>query len=413
MPQTEREPNFISPDQYELYEQSRRERRHKLGEHAISSFSILPEIQSGFESYRHHLQSRVIGQEAAIDAIVDALDRTYARAPSDMRPVANLAFLGPTGVGKTETAKALSEVLSSDMGLIRIDCSNFSHGHEVASLIGAPPGYVGREQPPILSQSRIGENGSVILFDEIEKGSEKLFNLLLQIMDNGQLELNNGKIVSFRDSVIVLTSNLGAKEMAREAEGGRIGFGNDDSTTKDRTVIEKAALKSFKEFFKPEFINRLDNTVVFHSLNESQLHDVLEVKLNEMNSSYADDYGVYLSLSEAVRRHLVQQALREPAYGVRPLVRALDKDIGTSFGRYIAHSVVTEGTELRVHHRDEFKGRVPDTYTSELIFASRPDHSVKKKFVPPPIPQAVFMSGTSTALVKVSDPSPDDEDYQI
>jgi len=401
MLQPERDQTVVQPEHQVVPEELTKTRRQLLGERATAAFTLLPEIETSYDWERQYLHSRIIGQEDAIEAIISALDRSAVRLAEDTRPIANFAFLGPTGVGKTETAKVLSEILAqSDASLVRIDCSNFSHGHEVASLTGSPPGYVGREQQPILSPERIEPYGTVVLFDEIEKGSPQLTNLLLQIMDNGMLELANGETVSFRDAVIVMTSNLGAKKVAREAGGARPGFAVNDDEPRDKAIIESAALKSFKDFFSPEFVNRLNEMVVFHSLDEQALHEVLEVKLNKMNSSYMDDFGAYISLSEMTRTHLVGQALEHKTYGVRPLIRALEKDIASRFGRYTAQDKIREGTEVYVYHKSELQDTAPYTYKNELIFATRPDASACKKIIkqPPDTLNSVYVVGETGTI---------------
>lgn len=371
----EKDPVVVSPEQLAPLAEQTRRARQEMGVRALSDYIILPELETGFQRERNFLRSRIINQDQAIDAIVDALDRREVRSWYDNRPIASLAFLGPTGVGKTETAKALSEILGGEDGhLVRIDCSNFSHGHEVASLIGSPPGYVGREQEPILSPERIEQSGTaVVLFDEIEKAAPQLHNLLLQIMDNGRLELNNGETVSFKDAVVIVTSNVGAHEMAKEVKGARAGFSARGAETADSSVLETAALRAFKEFFRPELVNRFDNSVVFQPITEEGLYQVLEVKLDRLNREYRIEHESSISLSDKACEYLVQKALNEPAYGVRPLVRALDSDIVSQFGRYVAYGHVNgqDTTELYVRHRDELGEQVADTHRQDLIFSLR------------------------------------------
>lgn len=232
---------------------------------------------------RDELRRRVIGQEAAIDALVAAYDRSTTRSAYDLRPIASLAFLGPTGVGKSETAKVLAEFLAEGEAesLIKIDCSNFSHGHEVAALTGPPPGYVGYGQKPLLSAGKVSE-AKVILFDEIEKGAPELFRLMLQIMGDGQLRLNDGTVADFCDTVVIMTSNLGASEMATEISGKKLGFGV-PSRRADKATLESVATKSFEDFFKqPEFINRINKMIIFHPLDKQGLVKVLDTKLSMM-----------------------------------------------------------------------------------------------------------------------------------
>lgn len=378
-----------------------------FGEYALRGATLLPELTTGYDLVHEHLKSKVIGQDQAIDAIMNALDRADVRMSDDNRPIANFAFLGPTGVGKTQTAKALAEALAVDeTRLIKIDCSSFSHGHEIASLLGSPPGYVGQNREPLLRTEVVENEGVVVLFDEIEKGSDELNNLLLQIMDDGEITLHNGEVVSFRDTTLIVTSNLGAREMSRQASGARTGFSIDAPQESDKTTLETVALKEFKQFFRPEFVNRFDDLVVFHALDQEALHAVLDTKLSTMNAMYQDNYGARISLSLEVRQYLVEKALSDAGYGARPLVRALEKDIASTFGRYIAHESIEEGTEVRVFHRDELGDAVPATYKSDLVFTARPDYSIVKKpvYVPEPDEPVYQAAVTSTELIRAPQP---------
>lgn len=411
MTQPEIDPTFTQQERMEASEQTRMGRRRLIAEQAFAGFTLLPEVETGYAWEREFLKSKIVGQDEAIEAILSALDRADMRDPDEHTPIASFAFLGPTGVGKTETAKALSQIFSDqDTNLLRIDCSNFSHGHEVASLIGSPPGFVGREQTPILSQERLKKYGTVLLLDEVEKGSMQLTNLFLQIMENGKIELNNGKIVSFKNVIVVMTSNLGAKEMAREAGKGRAGFGIASGEQASRDVLTSTARKAFNDFFSPEFVNRLDDAIVFHPLDEPSLHQVLDVKLEQMNTTYVDEHGALVRLSDRTKDYLVQKALDERAMGVRPLVRALKKDVATNFGRHIAADNIKEGSEVFVYHREELESETSKQYTSELIFAVRPDASIKKKEIDDEVDlEAVVDLSTSTDLAVV-DKDPENEE---
>jgi ATP-dependent Clp protease ATP-binding subunit ClpA len=352
--------------------------RKKLASYALEDFLILDSVESPYEAMRKELEAMIVEQPAAIDAIIDAVDRHEVRLPGDNRPIANLAFLGPTGVGKSETAKVLSQVMEGGYGnLIKLDCSNFSHGHEVASLTGSPPGYIGREQNPFFSKQIIEQPGTVVLFDEVEKGSPQLYNLMLQIMGDGELRLNNGNLVSFRDAIIVLTSNLGAKEMSAQLTGTPLGFNTDKKAT-DKDSLETVAKKNFEEFFTPEFVNRLNKLVVFHPLSEEGLGKVLDTKLEQINVQYEQQYGARVSLSETTRTHLVEIAAKEPHLGARPLVRALEDNIQSTFGRYVGTGQVGEGTHIRVFHQSELPQNMRRASDGTLIFATRPDPTIRK-----------------------------------
>lgn len=378
---------------------TRRERRRIFAEKATSAVVLLPEIGTTHEYIKNFLENRVIGQGTAIEAIVSALDRSEVRDRKDNRPIATLAFLGPTGVGKTELAMALSEVLSFDEpNLIHIEAAAYSHGHEVASLTGSPPGYIGGGQEPLLSSERVEQDGTVILIDEIEKGSMQLHNLLLHITDTGELTLGNGTLVSFRNAVIIMTSNLGAREMVRESTGARAGFSMGTREVASRQVIESAASKAFAEFFSPEFAGRTE-LVVFHSLDEEGLHRVLDVKLDALNRNYQDDFGVMVRLSPTVRERLVERSLENGARGARAMVDALDKEIRTPFGRYVMQGYTEEGTEVHVYHRDELADYIAPNHQGKYIFAARPNPSIRKKDTEAlSTTQSIFSSGDHVAV---------------
>jgi len=360
------------------------EYRTQLGRHMatkilLDGFMPLKEPGSQFNDIRVSMELQIIEQSAAIDAILSSLDRSRVRSESDRRPIATLAFTGPTGVGKTEAARALAVALQKDGAkLLRIDCSNYSNGHEVASLTGSPPGYAGRDQEALLSQKNIEGFGTVVVFDEIEKGSIDLNNILLQITEYGELRLNNGEMTNFRDAILIFTSNLGAKEMSAQMSDSPIGFGTREPNT-DKTALDKIALNAFEKHFPPELVNRIDKMVVFHPLSADGLAKVLAIKLNEANEQYENDFGVKISLSDATVEHLVGIAKKQPHFGARPMVRAFKDNIQTTFGRYVGTEGLSDGTHIRVFHKNDF----PDDYTlqhnQELIFATKPDDSIKKK----------------------------------
>lgn len=357
-----------------------RERRSiRLAEGTLASIQFLPEVDTSFDSERTYLRSQIIGQDAAIDAITEALDKSGVRHPDDKRPVASFVFLGPTGVGKTETARALSKALNQkNPHLLKIDCSNFSNGHEITTLLGAPPSYVGSELKPLLSKENVEHDGCVVLFDEIEKGSHQLNNILLSIMDTGVIRLNNGEEVSFRGSVVILTSNLGANEISKETNGQKMGFAAESAEVSGERIKE-VAQKSMRDFFSPELLNRLDSTILFSPLNEESLHAILESKLSAMNELYRERYGAFISLSTQTRNHLVEVALTEKHYGVRPLVRAFEKQILAPFGRHSESERVLPGSELMVYHRNEFDKTVVAGYKNELIFSIRNDTEARQR----------------------------------
>ena len=352
----------------------------------FDGFMLMEAARSPYEEMRREIKDSVVEQDDAIDAIIEALERSGARLPHDNRPIANLAFLGPTGVGKSEVAKTLSEVLDYENGLlIKIDCSDFSQGHEVMRLVGSPPSYVGREQVPVLAKDRVEDGKVVILFDEIEKGSPELYNLMLQIMGDGQLRLNNGDLVTFRDCVIIMTSNLGAKEMSAELSPLMLGFGNKKAVS-DKVKLNSVATKSFTDFFTPEFVNRINKMVVFHPLSAEGLGHVLDVKLRELNHEYRNSFGAKITLTDKTREHLIATAREEPHLGARPLIRALENEVQTIFGRYTGGGYISEGTHVCVFHREE----LPEEYQPEgdatLVFTAKRDDTIRKYRPPKEVP---------------------------
>lgn len=345
----------------------------------VDGFMIVERPETGFVALQRFLRDQIIDQDEAIEAIIGAMDRSHVRLNDDNRPLASLAFLGPTGVGKSQTAKTLAAYRSIEHPLlVKIDCSDYSHGHEVAKLTGAPPGYVRSEQRPLLSKNRVEREGAVILFDEIEKGAPELYQLMLQIMGDGELQLNNGEVVSFRNTMIIMTSNLGAREMSDQLRENRIGFGL-PQVTANRDTLTKSAEAAFVKHFPPEFVNRLDKMVVFHPLSEAGLNRVLDIKLDEANESYADHYGVAVSITEGARKYLIQQAEEERHNGARPLVRALENDITTPLGRFIKTGSIVPGTRMRVYHREEIPEKIRPNDNEELVFSSKVDPELRRR----------------------------------
>lgn len=363
---------------------TRRDRRLQLtmGERALSidGNRVLGQPETTFKVLEKDLRASIIDQDQAIEAIIEAMDRSLVRLDDNPRPLATFAFLGPTGVGKSETAKVLAEFISGgDPRLVKIDCSNFSHGHEVAGLIGSPPGYVGRDQVPILNQKRIERYGTVVLFDEIEKGSDALNNLLLQILGDGELQLNDGTTTSFRNAMVILTSNLGAKEMSDHLNKNPLGFMSDNREEPSAEMVNRSARKAFEAFFRPEFVNRLDGTIVFNPLSREGLGKVLDVKLAEANYEYGEKFGMEVSLSEGTRSYLVNKSAEERGKGARPLVRAFEREIQGSFGRYVGGGLLQQGSSLGVYHTTECSEEVRCAFPNqELIFTSHYDEMLWK-----------------------------------
>jgi len=265
------------------------------------------------------LHKRIIGQDDAISVISRAIRRSRTGLRSARRPIGSFIFLGPTGVGKTELAKALAEFLFDDEdALIRFDMSEFMEKHAVSRLIGAPPGYVGYEEGGQLTEKVKRRPYSVILFDEIEKAHPDVYNILLQVLEEGELTDNFGSTTSFIDTVIIMTSNVGNREFQKI---GKMGFNEIDPQLAQFQNVDEEV----KRLFSPEFLNRIDAVVHFHKLNENHIKQILDLMLNEVNE-HLEEQGIELIVSPKVKHYLVKRGFNEK-YGARYLRRTVQNEI--------------------------------------------------------------------------------------
>jgi ATP-dependent Clp protease ATP-binding subunit ClpB len=254
------------------------------------------------------LSKRVIGQDEALKAVANAVRRARAGLQDPNRPVGSFIFLGPTGVGKTETARALAEFLFDDeRAMIRLDMSEYMEKHAVARMIGAPPGYVGYEEGGQLTEAVRRRPYAVVLFDEIEKAHPDVFNVLLQILDDGRLTDAKGRTVDFKNTVLIMTSNLGSREIQEADE--------------DEKVIREAVLEELRANFKPEFLNRIDDIVIFHQLSREQIAEIIDVQLERLRA-LLKERGIQVVLDDSARQLLAREGY-DPNYGARPLRRAI------------------------------------------------------------------------------------------
>lgn len=295
------------------------------------------------------LHTRIFGQQRAIESIVRAFNRArygFASGRQD-RPIAVLLFLGPTGVGKTETARQLARYLHPDKNaFLKIDCSLFSQGHEVAALVGAPPAYVGREQKPLFDPEVIGIPNSVILFDEIEKASTEFRHLMLQIMEDGEVTLlNGGQRVDFRKSIIIMTTNSGARDMVDFIQGRRLGFSSrQENAERMGANIYSIGFEALQRVFTPEWLNRIDEIIAFRPLSFETMHAILDSMLTEANESYLKQ-GLRVRLTDRAKELVLQKAYT-PEFGARPLRARLMKEVEAPLADMLASGGIPKGSDI-------------------------------------------------------------------
>ena len=284
------------------------------------------------------LHRRVVGQDEAVQAVSDAILRARAGISDPDRPIGSFIFLGPTGVGKTELCKALSESLfDSEGNLIRIDMSEYMEKHTVSRLIGAPPGYVGYDEGGQLTEAVRRKPYAVILFDEIEKAHCDVFNILLQILDDGRLTDSHGRTVDFKNTVLIMTSNIGSDRIYQDLSSG---------AGADYEQIRDAILKDLSTCFRPEFLNRVDETVVFRALTKEQLVAIVDIQIRYLTKRLGDR-RIELVVSPEAKKYLADAGY-SPVYGARPLKRVIQKEVETALGRLIVAGEVAEGAKVVV-----------------------------------------------------------------
>ena len=275
------------------------------------------------------LKKRVVGQDEAVEYVSDAIIRSKAGIKDPSKPIGSFIFLGPTGVGKTELAKSLAAALfDNEQNMVRIDMSEYMEKHSVSRLIGAPPGYVGYDEGGQLTEAVRRKPYSVVLFDEIEKAHPDVFNVLLQVLDDGRITDSQGRTVDFKNTIIIMTSNIGGADIA--AAGGEI-----------TDELKNDVMAQLKSRFRPEFLNRIDEIITFRALSKDNISGIVDLLMADLNSRLADR-EITIKLTESAKQHIIDQGY-DQVYGARPLKRYLQKNVETLVARMIlAGSVSTQ-----------------------------------------------------------------------
>jgi ATP-dependent Clp protease ATP-binding subunit ClpB len=282
---------------------------------------------------------RVIGQEQAVEAVSKAVRRARAGLQDPNRPLGSFLFLGPTGVGKTELTKALAEFLfDDDQAMVRIDMSEFMEKHAVARLIGAPPGYVGYEEGGVLTEAVRRRPYQVVLFDEVEKAHSDVFNVLLQVLDDGRLTDGQGRVVDFSNTLIILTSNLGSQYLSNLT---------DDQSVED---VEPQVMDVVRGHFRPEFLNRLDEIILFHRLSMEHMAPIVDIQVDRVQRLLRDR-KIALDLTEGARKWLGRVGY-DPVYGARPLKRAVQKYLQDPLAEKLLLGEVPDGSTVKIDEGD-------------------------------------------------------------
>ncbi len=295
------------------------------------------------------LHKRVIGQEEAVTAVARAMRRGRVGLKDPNRPIGSFLFLGPTGVGKTELSKALAEAMfGSEDAMIRVDMSEYMEGHSVSKMIGSPPGYVGFEEGGQLSEKVRRNPYSVVLFDEIEKAHPDVFNVLLQVLDDGHITDSKGRKVSFKNTVLIMTSNAGAQ---RIVDPKNLGFATEKSEAKDYEKMKSNVMEEVKRSFKPEFINRIDDIIVFHQLNNENMKEIVNLLASNLYKRCENQLGIHLTITAALKEHLVSK-YADNKMGARPLKRAIQSVVEDALAEEILQKKVVPGDKVSAGFKD-------------------------------------------------------------
>jgi len=300
------------------------------------------------------LHLRIVGQDEAVTAVSDAIRRARAGLKDPKRPIGSFIFLGPTGVGKTELARALAEFLFDDEdAMVRLDMSEYMEKHTVSRLIGAPPGYIGYEEGGQLTEAVRRRPYKVILFDEVEKAHPDVFNILLQILEDGRLTDGHGRTVDFKNTVLIMTSNLGSEEFQR----GSLGFRHDIQSESEQKRLRGAIETALKRTFRPEFLNRIDEVIIFKPLSEEQIRQIVDLQMKEVQKRLADR-KITVTLTDEAKDWLAKTGF-DPTFGARPLKRVIQREVENPLSKKILQGEFKEGDEVKV-----------DLSTEGLVFSA-------------------------------------------
>ena len=307
----------------------------------IPVMDLLEEEMEKLLRMEDYLRQRIIGQERAIEAVSDAIRRARSGLKDPRRPIGTFLFLGPTGIGKTELARVLAAFLfDSEDALLRVDMSEYREGHSVSKLFGAPPGYVGYEQGGQLTEQVRRRPYQVLLFDEIEKAHPEVWNTLLQIMDDGHMTDGQGRTINFRNTVVIMTSNVGAESIKR----GPLGFATPELD--ENALAQGEYSKQMKRLFRPEFLNRIDETIVFDTLTKENVRDIVSLLMEEI-AQRLDEIGISVEMTETARHHLADTGFHAE-YGARPLRRLLQKRVENELSKRLLRAEYRTGDEILI-----------------------------------------------------------------
>ncbi len=341
--------------QYKKQRRNQEKRRLEVGEDdiadVVSGWTKIPvkKLTEGeaarLKKLEATLHKRVVGQEDAVSAVARAVRRGRVGLKDPKRPIGSFLFLGPTGVGKTEISKALAEaVFGQEQAMIRVDMSEYMEKHSVSKMIGSPPGYVGHEEGGQLSEKVRRNPYAVILFDEIEKAHPDVFNILLQVLDDGHITDSQGRKVDFKNTIIIMTSNAGAQAIV---EPKKLGFasGNDEKQNYER--MKSSVMEEVRRIFKPEFLNRIDETIVFRALNKEDMKQIVTLMLKEVSERCKRQLDIELVVRDSVKNYIVEKAY-EPKYGARPLRRKIQNEIEDKLAEELLDGKIKRGTKVVV-----------------------------------------------------------------